>query len=203
MALSNAEKQRRYRNRNLVSLTAGPHEIVRKLTAMDDRVKLALIVTLLNQQLNPKDGRCRFVKDDGGRSRSGIARGSRKDETGDCVTRAIAIATEKPYREVHDALIGAAVRHAMTGKTSWAKWARGRRRTVSIFHADHGAHAEVYNPLLESLGWKFTSTKELPRGKGVRLRADELPRGRLIVRLPKHLVAVIDGVIHDNFDCSD
>src|SRR5262249_22305824 len=49
---------------------------------------------------------------------------------------------------------------------------------------------------LESLGWKFTSTKD----QKVRLRADELPLGRLVVQISRHLVAVIDGVIHDTYD---
>jgi hypothetical protein len=80
---------------------------------MEDQVKLALIVALLNKHLKPGNDRCRFVKDDGGRSRSGIARGRKGDGTGDCVARAIAIATEKPYREVHDALTVATVRHAV------------------------------------------------------------------------------------------
>src|SRR5262249_25544907 len=101
MALTNAEKQARWRKRNLIALTANAREIARRLATMDDQVKLAQIVGLLNKQLNPKDGRCRWVKDDGGRGGSGIPRG-RKGEIGDCVARAIAIATQKPYREVHD-----------------------------------------------------------------------------------------------------
>jgi hypothetical protein len=32
------------------------------------------------------------------------------------------------------------------------------------------------------------------------LRADELPPGRLIVLVHRHLVAVIDGVIHDTYN---
>src|SRR5262245_17527427 len=48
-----------------------------------------------------------------------------------------------------------------------------------------------------SLGWSYASTK----GQRVRLRADELPRGRLIVHIYRHLVAVIDHVIHDTHDC--
>jgi hypothetical protein len=179
MALSNAEKQRRWQKRNLISLTWNAHEIARRLAAMDDQAKLALIVGLLNQKRNPKDGRCRWIKNDGGRRRSGIARAGRKDEVGDCVARVIAIATQKPYREVHDALTVAAVRHvASGGGGDWAQWAR-HRKGARAFLADHGVADEVYGPYLEGLGWKFTSTKELPRGRGVHLRADELPQGRL------------------------
>lgn len=40
-----------------------------------------------------------FQFDDGGRAQAGY-----KGSTGDCVTRAIAIATGKPYSEVYDAI---------------------------------------------------------------------------------------------------
>jgi hypothetical protein len=202
MALSNAEKQRRWQKRNLLSLTWDAREIIRKLATMDDQIKLAQIVAGLNAKLNPKDGRCRFVKNDGGRSKSGIARTAARDGVGDCVARAIAIATQRPYLEVWNALSGGTVRAAAGGKSDWAKWAR-RKGRFRAFHADHGVTDEVYGPYLKDLGWRFTSTKELPRGKGVHLRADELPGGRLIVRLPEHLTAVVDGVIHDTRDCSD
>jgi hypothetical protein len=40
------------------------------------------------------------------------------------------------------------------------------------------------------------------QGCKVHLRATELPAGRLIVQVSKHLVAVIDGVIRDTSDPS-
>jgi hypothetical protein len=201
MALTNAEKQARWRKRNVIVLTADAGEIARRLATMDDQAKLALIVGFLNKRLNPKDGRCRWVKDDGGRRGSGIPRGC-KDEVGDCVARAIAIATQKPYREVHDALTVAKVRDVAAGKSAWTRRAR-RKGGVHAFHADHGVPDEASAPYLESLGWRYTSTKDLPRGRGIHLRADELPRGRLIVDLRRHYTAVIDGVIHDTRDCSE
>ena len=36
----------------------------------------------------------------------------------------------------------------------------------------------------------------------VHLRANELPAGRLVFSVSKHMVAVIDGVIHDTSDPS-
>jgi hypothetical protein len=39
-------------------------------------------------------------------------------------------------------------------------------------------------------------------GCKVHLKKDELPSGNLIVRVSKHIVAVIDGVIHDLSDPS-
>src|SRR5262249_7247701 len=144
-----------------------------------------------------EDGRCGWVKDDGGRSKSGVP-GADK-EVGDCVARAIAIATQRPYLEVHNALVVGQVHHARTDNSPYGKWVR-RKGRLSHFDADHGCADKVYGPYLESLGWKFTSTKELPRGKGVHLRADELPPGRLIVHISRHLVAVIDGIIRDRGD---
>lgn len=38
-----------------------------------------------------------FVYNDGGRSEAGF-----KGTTGDCVCRAIAIATQRPYKEIYD-----------------------------------------------------------------------------------------------------
>ena len=37
-------------------------------------------------------------------------------------------------------------------------------------------------------------------GCRVHLRTEELPKGRLVVRLSRHLTAVIDGVIHDIYN---
>jgi len=40
------------------------------------------------------------------------------------------------------------------------------------------------------------------QGCKVHLRKDELPQGKLIVRVSKHITSVIDGVINDTYDCS-
>lgn len=39
-------------------------------------------------------------------------------------------------------------------------------------------------------------------GCRVHLQADELPSGRLIVSLSKHVTAIINGVVHDTHDPS-
>jgi hypothetical protein len=68
------------------------------------------------------------------------------------------------------------------------------------------ARTGVYKPttrrLLESLGWQWHPTMAIGQGCQVHLRKDELPGGRLIVSVSKHIVAVIDGVIHDTHDPS-
>ena len=40
------------------------------------------------------------------------------------------------------------------------------------------------------------------QGTKVHLKKEELPMGTLIVSCSKHLTVVIDGVLHDVFDCS-
>ena len=125
-----------------------------------------------------------FVEDDGGRAEAGF-----RGEAGDCVTRAIAIATGIPYREVYDALAeGQANRRD--------KRANGKRA------ARNGVHRSVYDRYLQGLGWVWTPTMHIGSGTTVHLRADELPPGRLVVRVTKHMCAVIDGVLHDTHDCS-
>jgi hypothetical protein len=55
---------------------------------------------------------------------------------------------------------------------------------------------------LEALGWRWVPTMGIGTGYKVHLLASELPVGRLIVALSHHMVAVIDGIIHDTYDCS-
>lgn len=124
-----------------------------------------------------------FIFDDGGRFEAGF-----KGKVGDCVVRAIAIATQKPYMEVYDTL------NAM-GKLE-------RRRKTMISTARNGVRRDTQRKYLEGLGWKHVATMGIGTGCKVHLRADELPMGRLIVSVSKHAVAVIDGVIHDTYNPS-
>lgn len=126
-----------------------------------------------------------FVFHDGGRAGAGY-----KGTTRDCVTRAIAIATEKTYQEVYDAL-----NHlAQAERTSKRKRKRSSSRT--------GVFRQTYQHYLESLGWRWTSTMSIGSGCRVHLRAPELPQGPLIVKVSRHLTAVIDGVLYDTHNCS-
>lgn len=122
--------------------------------------------------------------DDGGRVTAGYKAGA-----GDCVVRSIAIATGKPYRQVYDGIN--ALRDSM-------------RQTLRVrkSSARDGVSRVVYERYLEALGWRFVPTMRIGSGCTVHLRAGELPGGRLIVRVSKHMTAVIDGVIHDTHDCS-
>lgn len=126
-----------------------------------------------------------FIFDDGGRAAAGY-----KGSAGDCVVRAIAIATQKPYQEIYDTINA----HAKTERLT------KRRRTRSS--ARNGVHKPTSRRYLELLGWTWTPTMQIGSGCKVHLRADQLPSGRLIVSVSKHITAVIDGVIHDTYDPS-
>lgn len=125
----------------------------------------------------------RFQFDDGGREGAGF-----KGKTGDCVTRAIAIATGKPYREVYDAInaLGANERKGI------------RKRGTS--NSRTGVYKPTIRRYMESLGWTWVPCMTIGSGCKVHLDASELPSGRLVVNVSKHSVAVIDGVVHDTYD---
>jgi hypothetical protein len=130
-----------------------------------------------------------FVHNDGGRAAAGF-----RGDAGDCVTRAIAIAAEMDYREVYDALFQRAL-------ARWDGILTGGELTRRSSPRD-GCEPSIYRRYLDRLGWTWTPTMHVGQGCTVHLRPDELPSGRLICRLSKHLVAVIDGVPHDTHDPS-
>ena len=138
----------------------------------------------------------RFIRDDGGRAAAGY-----KGNAGDCVTRAIAIATGKPYEEVYAELQQRLKIYAATHRDREAKLiSRGGGRSGTT--PRNSASKKVFKPYLECLGWRWFPTMRIGQGCKVHLRTDELPPGRLIVSVSRHLTAVIDGVIHDTHDCS-
>lgn len=127
----------------------------------------------------------KFIRNDGGRAAAGF-----KGEAGDCVTRAIAIATGEPYSVVYTALNELA-KGERTGK-------RKRRKSSSR----EGVYKPTIRKYMESIGWLWVPCMTIGSGCKVHLDADELPAGRLVVSVSKHSVAVIDGVLHDTSDCS-
>jgi hypothetical protein len=122
-----------------------------------------------------------WVFDDGGRA----AAGYRGEAPGDCVPRAIAIAAQRPYREVYNSL------------------ARGMKSVGHTRSARNGVDPHIYRPYIEKLGFEWTATMGVGTGCKVHLADGEIPSsGRLICRLSRHLVAVIDGTIRDISDPS-
>jgi hypothetical protein len=128
-----------------------------------------------------------WVYNDGGRAAAGF-----KGDTGDCVTRAIAIATQLPYQEIYD-LVNEEAQRERPG----SKRRKGKRSSART-----GVFKDTKRRVLERLGWTWTPTMQIGQGCTVHLRADELPAGRLVVGVSRHSVAVIDGIIHDTHDPS-
>jgi hypothetical protein len=138
----------------------------------------------------------KFVVNDGGRKDAGF-----KGDVGDCVCRSITIITEKPYKEVYDALNEISKEMGYWHRTHPVKTKYGNSRE-KMSSSRTGHMRKVYEKYLFSLGYKWIPTMKIGSGCKVHLKADELPNGRLIVAVSRHITAVIDGVIYDTYDCS-
>lgn len=126
-----------------------------------------------------------FIRDDGGRAAAGY-----KGSAGDCVARAIAIATGRPYAEVYAALA--------SGTGSQRAGKRGKRSAT----ARNGIHVrrKWFKDYMRSLGFGWFPTMAIGTGCKVHLRDGELPSGHLVVSVSKHYTAVVNGIIHDTHD---
>jgi len=128
----------------------------------------------------------KFIYDDGGRAAAGYS-----GTAGDCVCRAVAIATGRPYFMVH----------AELRKIGW-----GERR---IFRDEDGLYRSrsdtryTLREYMNDIGWRWVPIMKIGSGCTVHLRTGELPPApRLIARVTRHWVAVIHGVIRDTHDPS-
>ncbi len=127
----------------------------------------------------------RWIEDDGGRSAAGY-----KGKAGDCVCRAIVIATGRPYDEIYQRLA------KETGEQRAGK--RGKRSASA--RNGINTNRSWFKLYMSSLGFKWVPTMQIGSGCKVHLVDGELPMGRLVVAVSRHMTAVIDGVIHDTHD---
>jgi len=105
-----------------------------------------------------------YEHSDGGRAQY------KEGRAGDCVTRAISIATGRDYQAVWNEL------QAMGAK-----------------NPDNGVNKRIWSKLLKALGFKWVSC-----GKNGRTNRDYVPtNGAVILRQRRHLCAVINGVLKD------
>lgn len=115
-----------------------------------------------------------YIYDDGGRSRYF------KGVTGDCVCRAVAIASGRDYKEVYDLIfstMGVSPRYGVNTRT--AKFKR----------------------MMETLGFRWTATSGIGSHQAVHFIQGELPEGRMVCSVNGHWVAVVDNRVRDVFDC--
>lgn len=123
----------------------------------------------------------KFVFNDGGRAAAGF-----KGKAGDCVTRAIAIVSGKPYLEVYEALAeGMGTQRKSKGRSA--------RNGVSTSR-------KWFKEYMAASGFVWTPTMQIGSGCKVHLHDGELPMGRLVVAVSRHYTAVLDGVVHDTYD---
>lgn len=134
----------------------------------------------------------KIIFNDGGREAAGFPGGKR----GDCVARAVAIASGRPYAEVYAALARGNATQRQSGRER-----RGHGKAAGET-ADKGIYVKRkwFKDYMHSLGFTWTATMSIGTGCRVHLRSDELPSGRLVVQVSKHTVAMIDGVVHDTHD---
>ena len=114
-----------------------------------------------------------YVYDDAGQTRS--------HKGGWCGVRAVAIATGMQWSDVEKHLRPI----CKAGKTGGA--------------ISRGIYREDLDTALADLGWVWRAAQH-PEGR--KARPADLPAGRLIARQAHHITAVIDGVVHDTWDCS-
>lgn len=113
--------------------------------------------------------------DDGGRSKYFAA-----SKVGDCVPRAIAIATQRDYKEVYNTIT-----------------------KIVGYTPRNGVRKADTKKLIKHFGGVWHPTMNVGSGCTTHLEDDEIPmHGRIVCKCSKHVVAVIDGVIHDTYDAS-
>jgi hypothetical protein len=115
-----------------------------------------------------------YTYSDGGRSQYF------KGTADDCAARAMAIALQMDYREAYDKLAEAN--------------AKGRDGVRS---ARNGIYKDDFDKVLAAHGWTWVAA---PKFKGRKAYVRDMPKGRVIARMARHFVAVIDGVAHDTWD---
>ena len=131
-------------------------------------------------------GGMKFIYNDGGRKAASF-----QGSTGDCVVRAVAIATEQSYQTVYDALSD-----GTRGQRHSKRHPRGQRTVRNGVDT----RSKWFKDYMLTLDWKWTATMRIGSGCKVHLTDGELPSGRLIVAVSRHYTTVIDSVIHDTHD---
>ena len=126
-----------------------------------------------------------FIFNDGGRAFANY-----KGFTGDCGVRALSICLQKPYKEVYNKV------------NEFCKLEKPSKRRRGVSSARTGIHTRTFHKIANYYGFKWKPTMGIGTGCKVHLKADELPKGRIICNVSKHFVAVINGVINDTYDCS-
>jgi len=131
------------------------------------------------------------VYNDGGRKAAGY-----EGRAGDCVTRAIAIVARRDYATVYAELAEINAKLRITTDRKRRHAARARRSARNGIYTTTAA----FKRYMEGLGFRWVPTMKIGAGCRMHLEAGEVPMGRIICKLSRHLTAVIDGVVHDTYN---
>jgi hypothetical protein len=118
----------------------------------------------------------KFVENDGGRKGAGYKTTSAYD--GDCVIRSISIALDKDYRTVFVEMM-----------------------ELGIEMGGYPNMNPVWGAYMELNGWTKNKCPRDSDGKLIKLRNWKNAPGRAVVLNSGHLTAVVDGAVHDTWDC--
>lgn len=117
----------------------------------------------------------KFVYDDGGRIKYFKAA-----NVNDCVVRSIAIATGRNYKQVYD-----------------------ETRHLVGYTPRNGVYQKDVKRVMQHFGGSWVSCMQFGEGCKAHLTDNEIPmRGNVVCSLSKHVVAVVNGVMHDTYDSS-
>jgi len=133
-----------------------------------------------------------FSYNDGGRSNYF------KGDAGDCVVRAIAIATDIDYKVIYDTLYLANKDYLDKKNTKLSKQMKSRTREKGG-SPRNGNYKKIYQDYLLNNGWEYVSLRKF--GSKERVKLDEITHlGTILVNINRHMMCMIDGVINDTWD---
>lgn len=116
-----------------------------------------------------------YIFNDGGRSKYFKA-----EDVGDCVTRAIAIVTNRDYKEIYEEI-----------------------KNFVGYSPRNGLYRKDTKKVIAHFGGKWMPLMKIGSVKRTHVKREELPStGRFILNLSKHVSAWIDGESHDTYDVS-
>src|SRR5262245_44573251 len=130
----------------------------------------------------------KWIYNDGGRKAAGF---NGQDKARDCVARAVAIASGRPYLEVYNRLADGNATQRVTKSL--------RKDRARVRSASNGINVgrKWFKEYMRELGFEWVPTMRIGSGCRVHLHDQELPGGRLVVSVSKHYTAVIEREIHD------
>tara|TARA_R110000772_G_C13310332_1_gene440645 strand:- start:44470 stop:45009 length:540 start_codon:yes stop_codon:yes gene_type:complete len=120
-----------------------------------------------------------------------------KGEGGDCVTRAIVIASGMDYKKVYD-ILAAGNKSQRRSKHDRNK---SKDRTLSALHGIN-VKRKWFKDQMAAWGFIWVPTMFIGSGCQVHLCKQELPVGRLVVAVSGHYTSMIEGVINDSWNPS-